>query len=123
MGERKGYPSVLALSRDVMVYERGSIFSNVQKVFDGFKASATVFCKEHRIGQIVVDEDPIPTVSTPFGQSRITIASHGPQHRTTKRGRCGTQGRHFSSPHAQNASGERRLIKLDNAWEIDMKHR
>ncbi|PHT25267.1 hypothetical protein CQW23_35098 [Capsicum baccatum] len=45
----------------------------------------------------------------------IPTAAHGPRHRTTKRGRRGTQGRTIDSPRERNTRGEWRSIKLDNA--------
>ncbi|KAF3682908.1 hypothetical protein FXO38_01036 [Capsicum annuum] len=37
-----------------------------RKGVDGLKASATIICKEHRIGKIRADEDPMPTASTAY---------------------------------------------------------
>ncbi|PHU25026.1 hypothetical protein BC332_03358 [Capsicum chinense] len=37
-----------------------------RKGVDGLKASATIICKEHHIGKIRADEDPMPTVFTAY---------------------------------------------------------
>ncbi|MCE3214695.1 hypothetical protein HAX54_053070 [Datura stramonium] len=48
-------------------------------------------------GQIGGNEDPMPAAFTP--NPRVRAATHGPRHRTTKRGGRGTQERLWFGPH------------------------
>ncbi|PHT27258.1 hypothetical protein CQW23_33133 [Capsicum baccatum] len=81
----------------------------------GFKASATIICKEHRTGQIGVDEGPMDTASTasdyPDLRSRTTT-SHDEAREAWE------QGRPFDMPRARNAMGESRIPLVHTSSEL-----